>query len=168
MATEEEARRRARKGSDELPADCHPDIHAVVAYWRAIHPETGLPGRQHFDPIDVPKLLPRIRILDVVGEPPRFKTRLMGTKMRECMGQEHTGKYLDEVFADFAESASAFGLNTVVRTGRLNWRRGHPALFSGKEFMTIERVYLPFARDGQTVDMVLAYNLFGDSDGNMY
>ncbi len=168
MATGQEEGRRVYLGSSELPADCHPEIREIVDHWYAIRPEGGLPGRQHFDPVDVPHLLPSIRILEVDGDPPRFKARLMGTKMRDSVGYEQTGKWLDEVYPDFEMSSAFLGLNAVVETGALNWRRGHPVLFYDKEFMTIERVYLPLARDGVTVDMILTYLLFGDSDGNMY
>ncbi len=168
MVGEQDVDRRVYLGSSRLPADCHPEIREIVDHWQAIRPGAGLPGRQHFDPIDVPHLLPSIRILEVDGDPPRFKTRLMGTKMRDNVGYEQTGKWLDEVYADFALSSAFLGLNAVVETGALNWRRGHPVLFHGKEFMIIERVYLPLARDGATVDMILTYLLFGDTDGNMY
>jgi len=137
----------------------------LVDYWRAIHPAAGLPGRQHMDPVDIPHLLPNIRILDVVGRPPRFHTRLLGTGIVKSVGFDYTNKWLDEVFPDFEKSSAALGLHTVVRTGVLNWRRGNPSLFVGKEYMTIERVYLPFARDGETVDMILSCVLFGNSKG---
>lgn len=159
---------QAFEGSQELPPDCHPEIRMIVDYWRSIRPDSGLPGRQHFDPVDIPQLLSSIRLIDVVGYPPRFRTRLMGTKMAESVGKDYTGMWLDDVFPDFEKSSSCLGLNTVVRTGELNWRRGHPAMMHGKEFMIIERVYLPFARDGQTIDMILTYVMLGDSDGKMF
>jgi hypothetical protein len=168
MAIEEHAERRLREGSAELPANCHPDIRTVVAYWQAIHPEAGLPGRQHFDPLDIPKLLPSIRMLDVVGEPPRFKVRLMGTKVCEGAGGDYTGRYLDEAYPKFAQSSAACGLDFVLRTGRLNWRRGNPVMLNGKELMMIERVFLPFARNGKKIDMILSCILYGDSNGKMY
>lgn len=40
------------------PADCEPKIRAAYDYWRRIHPAQGLPGRQHFDPANIPRLLP--------------------------------------------------------------------------------------------------------------
>ena len=136
-----EDRVRAFQGQNELPGDCHPDIRLITDYWRSIHPEAGLPGRQHFDPVAVPpRLLPSIRLLDVVGDPPRFRLRLMGTKMVAAVGQDFTGCWLDEVFNQFGESSAFLGLDDVVKTGQINWRRGHPALLYGKEFMIIERV----------------------------
>lgn len=140
----------------------------IVDYWRSIHPASGLPGRQHLDPVDIPNLLSNIRLIDVVGEPPRFRVRLMGTKLVAAVGKDCTGMWLDEAFAEFDKSSSCLSLNTVVRTGTLNWRRGHPVMMYGKEFMIVERVYLPFARDGRTVDMILTYVLVGDSDGKMF
>jgi PAS domain len=140
----------------------------LVDYWRAIHPAAGLPGRQHFDPVDIPHLLANIRMLDVVGQPPRFRIRLAGTGVVKTVGEDQTSQWLDEAFPGFERSSAALGLNDVVRTGRLNWRRGNPRLLEGKEYMVIERVYLPFARDGQTVDLILSYVLLGDSRGLMF
>lgn len=158
----------AEQGSDALRPDCHPEVATIVDYWRSIHPATGLPGRQHFDPVDVPQLLANIRMLDVLGRPPRFRIRLVGTGVVKTMCEDLTGRWLDEAFPGFERSSAALGLNDVVRTCRLNWRRGNPQLLDGKEFMVIERVYLPFARDGRTVDMILSYVLLGDSKGLMF
>ena len=37
----------------------HPRVARLYRYWLSIHPPGGgLPGRQHFDPVDVPELLP--------------------------------------------------------------------------------------------------------------
>lgn len=159
---------KAFPGSDELPPDCNSEIRMIVDYWQSIRPRSCLPGRQHLDPVDIPHLLPSIRLIDVVGDPPRFLTRLMGTKLVAAVGRDYTGMWLDDVFPDFSTSSACLGLNTVVCTGTLNWRRGHPAMMHGKEYMIIERVYLPFARDGSTVDMVLTYVMLGDSDGRMF
>lgn len=159
---------RGEAGCSELPPDCHPEIAALAAYWESIRPDGGLPGRQHFDPVDIPHLLPAIRMLDVVGDPPRYRIRLVGTRIVASLGEDHTGRWLDEVYPGFENSSACLGLDTVLRTGKLNWRRGNPRVIEGKEFMVIERIYLPFARDGRSVDMILSYVLLGDSDGKMF
>jgi hypothetical protein len=43
-----------------------------------------------------------------------------------------------------------------------------PGLFYEKDFVTVERVYLPLAEDGSAVDMIVTCILFGDKDGNFY
>lgn len=151
-----------------VPEDCHRNVRQIVAYWVRIHPEAGLPGRQHFDPLDVPQLLPNIRLLDVVGQPPRFRIRLMGTRLCEFFGGDFTGMWLDEVFPNIEKSLTYEGLMNAVGSKEPRWRSGKPALDIEKDFMDMERVYLPFARDGRTVDMVLTYLLCIDADGRFY
>lgn len=151
-----------------LPSNCHENIRQIVDYWVSIHPETGLPGRQHFDPLEVPRLLPNIRLLDVAGDPPRFKIRLMGTRLREFFGAEQTGSWLDELFPNLDGSITHTELVRTIETREPRWRRGKPALDIEKDFLDMERVYLPFAHDGRTVDMILTYLLCVDSAGNFY
>jgi len=151
-----------------VPENCHPAVRTIVGYWVRIHPAAGLPGRQHFDPIDVPRLLSNIRLLDVIGCPPRFRVRLMGTRLREFFGSDQTGRWLDEVFSNLDGSITQSELLKAVETKAPRWRRGKPALDVEKDFMDMERVYLPFARDGQRVDMILTYLLCIDSTGRYY
>jgi len=64
-------------------------------YWLAIRPVQGLlPGRQHFDPLAIPKVMPRLWLLDVVREAGtmRFRYRLVGTKEVETLQREVTGQ----------------------------------------------------------------------------
>jgi hypothetical protein len=142
-----------------VPEDCHEKVRQIVDYWVAIHPPAGLPGRQHFEPLDVPALLPNIRLLDVVGNLPRFRVRLMGTKVREFMGEEQTGRWLDEVFPNLHGSLTNTELVKTVTMKVPRWRRGKPAVALDRKFLDMERCYLPFAQDGKTVDMVLTFHL---------
>ena len=151
-----------------VPEGCHETIRQIVGYWTAIHPPSGLPGRQHFDPLQVPRLLPNIRLLDVVGQPPRFRVRLMGTRMCEVFGGEQTGRWLDEIFSNLDGSLTHTELLRTIESRAPRWRRGKPALEVEKDFLDMERVYLPFARDGQTVDLILTYLLCIDSAGRYY
>jgi len=77
-----------------LPDDMHANIRQLAEYWLQIHPNDGLPGRQHFDPIDVKRMLADLWLVDVVGRPPRYRYRLVGTQMVEYLGLEPTGRGL--------------------------------------------------------------------------
>jgi PAS domain len=149
-----------------VPETCHPNVREIVEYWIRIHPESGLPGRQHLDPLEVPRLLPNIRLLDVAGLPPRFRIRLMGTRLRDFFGAELTGRWMDDVFSNLLGSLTHTELLRTIETKEPRWRRGTPALKIEKDFFDMERVYLPFARDGQTIDMILTYLLCIDGRGN--
>jgi hypothetical protein len=146
--------------ASEPPADCHPKICEAYAYWRRIHPEGGLPGRQHFEPTEIPGLLRHVRLLDVEGTPPRFKVRIAGTQYGERLGSDATGCYLDALFEGFAESRFHRALIRVVGQKGPVWRRGPLQWFSREEYSGVERIHLPLARDGVTVDMVFTVTIF--------
>ena len=148
-----------------VPDDCHKNIRKIVEYWAAIRPCGGLPGRQHFEPMAVPELLPNIRLLDVSGAPPRFRVRLMGTRLRDYFGIEQTGRWLDEIFPNFDTSLTRTELIRTIDLRAPRWRRGKPELDFDKSFLDMERVYLPFARDGERVDMILTYLMCINQDG---
>jgi hypothetical protein len=137
------------------PRGCHPKILEAYDYWLQIHPPEGLPGRQHFEPTEVPGLLRHLRILELDGDPPRFKVRVIGTQYGERLGRDATGRYLDELFEGFSGSAFHRALMGIVVNKRPVWRRGPLQWFCREQFSHVERIHLPLARDGSTVDMVL-------------
>jgi hypothetical protein len=144
----------------EPPEDCHPKIREAYAYWRRIHPESGLPGRQHFEPTEIPGLLRHVRLLDVEGTPPRFKVRIAGTQYGERLGSDATGCYLDTLFEGFEGSRFHRALLRVVEQKSPVWRRGPLQWFSREQYSGVERIHLPLARDSRTVDMVLTVTIF--------
>lgn len=146
--------------SDRVPEDCQAKIRRAVEYWLSVHPAGGLPGRQHFDPVDVPELLPYVRLLDVSDTPPKFKVRLMGTGTVEFYGKDLTGFWYHDAFPDFPGSDAESLMIDAVRTGRPNWRKGAPSFFHKKDYQNVERVTLPFATDGRNVDMLLIVHVF--------
>ncbi len=150
---------KSAAGADDIPSEHHPLVAEMAAYWRSIHPASGLPGRQHFDPVDIPKLLANIRLVDVHDSPPRFVARLVGTKLVDLHGFDYTGQWLDDAYENFEGSGTQLGLLKVLSSHRPDWRRGQPLLSEGKDYAQIERLNLPFASDGKTVDMVLSFIL---------
>lgn len=144
------------------PADCDPKVKAAYAYWRRIHPAQGLAGRQHFEPTDIPRLLPFTRLLDVVGQPPRFKVRVIGTQFSERLGYDTTGRFLDEVFEDFEGSGFHRRLLEIIESGQPIWSRGPLRWFCKESFRSAERIHLPLARDGATVDMIFSVTCYRD------
>ena len=85
------------------PDGAHPKIAMLHRYWRDVAPPGMLPGRQHIDPVDIPKLLANIWLLDVVGEPVRFRFRLIGDAMRRLGVPAKRGEFVDQYNTDDAE-----------------------------------------------------------------
>ena len=48
----------------------------------------------------------------------------------------------------------------VVESKQPNWRRGKSLIRFEKDYAELERLYLPLADDGMTVDMILAITVF--------
>ncbi len=138
-----------------VPGDADPRVREFHAHWECLRPAPGLlPARRHFDPIRVPHLLPNVWLLDIVGSPPRFRYRLIGTALETEQLAGATGRFMDDVSADFPASPTYPDYLAVAR-GEISWRRGSPAFRFMNVWRTIERVLLPLAEDGRAPDMML-------------
>jgi hypothetical protein len=138
-----------------------PDIQAIFAYWRSIAPPGKLPGPQHLHPVAIAELLPGIWILDVQREPFRLRYREVGARVVHGIGRDVTGRWLDEAHPDIGtQPAYLERYRRVVETGIPSWRRGPPRLSIRLDFNVIENIVLPFATDGETVDMLLVLTAF--------
>lgn len=144
-------------------ARCHPLVVEMIDYWRRIRPGPGLlPGRQHFDPVEVPKLLPFIGLLDILREPDlRLKIRLAGTKIEETLGPSLVGQYLDELVPNFPATLVAKDYFRVATDGIPVWYRGRQTSAIGKAFLPVERLFLPLATDGIAPDAIVGLMIFG-------
>jgi hypothetical protein len=144
-----------------LPQDCDTRIRQLYAYWQSIRPAPDvLPGRQHLDPVHIPKLLPWLWLVDVEGTPPRFRFRLIGTEQVLLHGRDHTGHWVDESYPEFA--ASTLGQASVALVDARNvyyYHRGAPTLRTAVDIASSEWLVLPLARDGAHVDMLLALSI---------
>lgn len=140
---------------DQLPTGSDPKIHALFEYWLSLGPGDRLPGRQHFDPVDIPRLLPYLMLLDVEQPGLRLRNRLLGTKIVEYRGRDYTGRWFHEVFEDFEKSSLFAMYQKAVSTRRPVWHFGRPILHENSDYKARELLCLPLARDGSTVDMLL-------------
>lgn len=148
-----------------MPADCSARTRDLFIYWQSVLPETGLPGRQHIDPADIMPLLPNVWLLDVQRAPLRFRYRLIGTRLAEFYGADHTGSWLDEVFPQFTGSETHSDCEVIVADGIPRWRRGKPHLSYEEDFDMLERIFLPLAANGTDVDMLFCLTVFFDTEG---
>jgi hypothetical protein len=128
-------------------------------YWQSIVPAPDtLPGRQHFDPLEVDvDVVPWIFLMDVLredGAPLDYLYRLVGTGNVTLVGRDATGERASAVF-DRVDAP--FVLDTFDRTVELAaptyWVATVPQDRIGE--VTVHRGLFPLARDGGTVDMLL-------------
>jgi hypothetical protein len=140
---------------------CDERIVELYRYWLSIHPARGvLPGRQHLDPVMVPKLLPWLWLIEFDRQPLRFRYRLIGTEQVVALGRDATGKWLDEVHPGFAASAGYPQFVAAVERGEIGFHKGAAINHRQRSWMSIERLVLPMARNGHDVDLLLGISVF--------
>jgi hypothetical protein len=150
-----------------LPPDCDARIRRVFEYWRAIRPAADrLPGRQHVEPADLPELLRWLWLVDIQREPLRFRYRLVGTGHRQVIGQDLTGKWIDEAFGDLRRTEGDADF-AAVADGEPRYRRSAPPFPVDGRYVAMERLLLPLARDGVAIDMMLGVTLYRRTDGSV-
>jgi len=153
-----------------LPKEAAPKIRALFDYWRSIHPAGAgqggpLPGRRHLDPIDIPELLPNIWMIDVLrslqkSDGLRFRFRLVGTEIVKFTGRDATGQALDAIYPDYPNTEAFRAHRAVAESGQPGYRKSGVLSNPGRNFVEAERLYLPLAEDGKTVDIILVMTLY--------
>jgi len=144
-----------------LPPTCDRRLQQLYDYWRLLAPGEGLlPGRQHFDPLHIPALLPWVWMIDVYRAPLRFKFRLVGTEHTRLSGRDVTGRWMDEVHRDATKVETYPQLVAAAERAEIGYRRGPPLFPEQGEFSEMERLLLPMARNGRDVDMLLAITIY--------
>jgi len=145
----------------ELPADSDSRVVELHRYWRAIRPaQERLPGRQHFDPVAVPQLLRWLWLVDVTRDPLRFRYRLVGSEHVAALGRDATGEWLDEAHPAFPSSSAHPAFLAAAEGAEIAHYRGPPVYFVRKDFLSIERLILPLARDGVLPNILLGITVF--------
>lgn len=114
-----------------------------------------LPSRADFDPVDMPKLLPHIILVDVENPGPRLRVRLSGTNVVNVFGGDYTGQYLDEI--DFGDARQKILHDYIFAVDAKR------PLFSDHKFrrlsgtyLNIERVILPMSDNDDSVNILMA------------
>ena len=80
------------------PTSIGDTLRPLYDYWLQLRAGRSMPARADLDPLNMPRhLLADIFLLDVETAPQRFRFRLMGTSVAEMLGEDWTGKYVDEL-----------------------------------------------------------------------
>jgi hypothetical protein len=147
----------------------YPLLAEFFQYWLSIHPASGLlPGRQHFDPLDIPFVMPRMWLLDVVRGDGllRLRYRLVGTKEVETLEREVTGEWLDDVHPRIKENPALLDrYRFMAEQGKPTYRKGFVNFSHKREHVRVENFMAPLAEDGRTVDIIAACSVSFLSDG---
>ncbi|NBC96303.1 MAG: PAS domain-containing protein [Deinococcus-Thermus bacterium] len=142
-----------------------PILRRGFDYWQSKQRGDLLPGRSAIDPTEIPSLLPHVELSEVIDRGADFRFRLVGTHLVDTDAVNPTGHLFSDFFEMPAYAAYMFRLyRHVVATGRPVWSGSRiPLPLRGLDIKT-ERLYLPLATDGRTVDMVLNFQVCDELD----
>jgi len=138
-----------------------PRIIEILNYWRRIRGEKTMPRRRDFDPIDVPRHLPGITLVDVLNQDPngcsRFRYRVVGDWEIHNRGRNPTGLFIEEGF--FSTSADR-AVRDYLKVCERQTPVFYPRDFVSEQGIPINEfcLFLPFSEDGNTVSQVLVYS----------
>jgi len=126
-------------------------------YWLAKKGERPFPSRSDFDPLlEQPKLSRNMVLVDVERDPLDFRYRYIGTKVRENMDAEWTGKRMSEIPMQRAPNPIWQHHLWVLEHRQPRFYR--PAYLGPfKEFKFIESAQLPLGTEGGEIDMMMVF-----------
>jgi len=133
-----------------------PILVELYQYWQRQKGERLFPSRAAIDPADIKRCLPHTVLTDVFHEPLRFRYRLVGTGAVNLLGRgEVTGRWIDwDLLGDFSEPLLEM-YRRVVETKRPVHGYGALRLLDGRDWVTIEDIFMPLGDTDASVTMVL-------------
>lgn len=134
-----------------------PIIREALAYWEGKLAGRSMPARRDFDPVfEIPHLLPRIMLVDVLRDPLDFRYRVIGMGIAERSTRNYTGRRLSELSHVTRTSPLWTDRQTVIETRAPKLTA--PAYTGGsKTVQSVSGIHLPLSSDGETVDMIFTF-----------
>jgi hypothetical protein len=138
-----------------------PRLEAAYYYWRRKAAGRPMPARADIDPIEIPRLLPDVMLVDALPDG-RYRYRLIGTENARAHGINAAGRYLDEVLPGPEYKKHVLGLYDECTHNRR-------ALYSECLFLSPQRgsperhtkvLFMPLSDDGERVNIVFVVQVF--------
>lgn len=128
-------------------------VAETVSYWQTKRAGRAIPSRADLDPVDLPRSLKDIALLDILPEQNDFRFRVFGSSLALRYGRDYTGKTTLDVAPDDVAATLHGQLTEAVK----RWKPVLMVLSVGVEFQTrfIERVALPLSDDGRHINKIM-------------
>ena len=136
-------------------------LQDALDYWRLKSAGRSMPRRADIDPLDIPKLLPHVMVVEALPSG-RYRYRLIGTENTDAQGVHATGRYLDEILPGPEYKTHVLRLyDECVQSHRALYSE---CLFISPQGRTPERhikvVFLPLSEDGVTVNQIMVIQVY--------
>jgi CheY-like chemotaxis protein len=128
-------------------------LRRAYAYWLGKANGRRLPERTDLDPADIKYLLPDLLIFESIGERPRYRCRLVGTRVVEAMGLNPMNRFIDEIFEEKDVALLEWLLGAVNSKSEPAYAAS--SFRSDEQAICIERLLLPFAVNGTDAHQIV-------------
>jgi hypothetical protein len=131
-----------------------PDIISkAMDYWERIRGAHAMPRRSDLDPVDIPKLLPFVMLVDVLDGPRDFRFRLIGTGIEAIISDDYAGRRFSAIPHMTSRNKVWADYETVVNrrqslTGAVDY------VGADRYVRGIRHCLMPLSTDRKTVDMI--------------
>ena len=139
----------------------------LLKFWNRQEDTQRLPRWQALEAEDLSRVAANLSFLEVSGNDgtARFLIRFHGEAIGKVYGSaDCRGKYLDEVIPAASRTAGLKPYHQAIQTGRPVYTI-HDVTDRGGRLVYYERLLLPFTRNGEGVDRILAAFEFVCPDG---
>ena len=128
-----------------------PRLTALLGYWLELFRSGGIPPRRRIDPGRLKAALPMVWICDYSAIDDRFVVRLVGAQVERMYRDNIVGRSMQDLYSPDQWPVVAERMLRLVREPCILYLSGAIYGFSGGTGRG-ERLMLPLASDGQTVD----------------
>jgi hypothetical protein len=144
------------------------ELKALNEYWTNLRADRRMPSRADFVPEDLPaSLLPNMLLIEVSHDPLRFYYRVMGTGIATLLGEDWTGKYVDQIKGVNKNVLQQYvdTVTTAAPSIYSNQYQKFDKTVGYKRLLNYERLLLPLSYDDTTVHHLLGATLVKPVDG---
>ncbi len=135
----------------------HREQRDLYDYWLACAPPGGIPSCDVIDPVSVPRLLPRLSLIDAFDDLDRLRYRLAGTQVRELFSAEVKGQRVFEVGFQHKRSYWLEVFGKVIH-GQLAMQGLVRGPLAGRDHLLLVWLRLPLAGSAGRVERILGYD----------
>jgi hypothetical protein len=136
----------------------HPDLRTLYDYWRERRGSRRWPARADINPVELKFALGNLSLIDVSRDPLRFTFRLVGTLFAQRVGEDFTGKTVDDIPDPGYRAEINAAYRKIAETGEPSSSLGERVLDG--EPRRFETLRVPLSDDGKTVSMILICALY--------
>jgi hypothetical protein len=132
-------------------------LHRLLDLWISGRTPDGRPmPREAFDPLDVPRLLSGILLLEVVDGGRDIVFRVAGDEVESRYGRSLNGRSISETFPLVQRGDTSHQWQEIVEDALPKYRRG-PMSFPGSRAFMAERLIVPLSAGPIDVAFILGF-----------